>query len=415
MPGRKRTRTEAPAQSATSGGQKRERTQARTPRKSERPPASSGPRSDRRASSSKEDAARAVAELRSQIDTLDDELLEVLNRRAVLVREVGKKKRDGALAMHDPEREQKIYARLEAKLGKTPQAAFPGPSIRPIFREIISACLSLEEQLNVAYFGATGSWTHMAARSTFGLGARYVEAATIPAVFDAVDSGATPYGVVPIENSTEGSVTNTHDSFLETSVMIRGEIVLDVAQCLLGQHDDLGRIERVYSHPQAIAQCREWLAKHLPRAQVVISLSTSSAAREAATDPASAAIASRLAAELTGLLVIREGIQDRKENATRFVVLAKQDAPPTGNDRTSIVFSTRDQRGALRRVLEVFDGEKINLSRIESRPRRGERWQYVFFTDLEGHRLDESITRALARLETKCDMVRVLGSYPRVR
>jgi chorismate mutase/prephenate dehydratase len=361
------------------------------------------------------DAAAAVAELRAQIDTLDDELLEVLNRRAILVREVGKKKRDGSLAMHDPEREQTIYARLEAKLGKMPQAVFPGPSIRPIFREIISACLSLEEQLSVAYFGATGSWTHMAARSAFGLGARYMEAATISAVFDAVDSGSTPYGVVPIENSTEGSVTNTHDSFLETKVVIRGEIVLDVAQCLLGQHDDLGRIERVYSHPQAIAQCREWLAKHLPRAQVIVSLSTSSAAREASTDPASAAIASRLAAELTGLHVIREGIQDRKENATRFVVLAKQDAPPTGKDRTSIAFSTRDQRGALRRVLEVFDEEKINLSRIESRPRRGERWQYVFFTDLEGHRLDESITRALARLETKCDMVRVLGSYPRVR
>lgn len=405
MPKEKRTRTDAPPR-AERGGTR--------PSRSAAPPAPAG-RSERRGSPPAKDGAQELAELRKRIDVLDDELLEVLNRRAILVREVGQKKRDSSRAMHDPEREQKIYARLEAKLSKTPSAVFPGASVRPVFREIISACLSLEEQLSVAYFGATGSWTHMAARSAFGLAARYVEAATIPAVFDAVDSGSVPYGVVPIENSTEGSVTNTHDSFLETSVMIRGEIVLDVAQCLLAQHDDLGRIERVYSHPQAIAQCREWLAKHLPRAQVIVSLSTSSAAREAATDPASAAIASRLAAELTGLLVIREGIQDRKENATRFVVLAKQDAPPTGKDRTSIVFSTRDQRGALRRVLEVFDEEKINLSRIESRPRRGERWQYVFFTDLEGHRLDASITRALARLETKCDMVRVLGSYPRVR
>jgi chorismate mutase/prephenate dehydratase len=241
-----------------------------------------------------------------------------------------------------------------------------------------------------------------------------VEAATIPAVFDAVSQGATMYGVVPFENSTEGGVTFTLDSFLETDVMIRRQVVLDVSQCLVGRHDDLGRIERVYSHPQAIAQCREWLFKHLPRAQLVVSLSTSSAAREAASDDAAAAIASHLAAELAGLTILREAIQDRKENATRFVVLSKTDAPPTGHDRTSLLFSTRDERGALRRALEIFDAEGINLSRIESRPRPGERWQYVFFTDLEGHRLDANVINALARLETKCDMVRVLGSYPRI-
>jgi len=357
----------------------------------------------------------SVNDVRRRIDAIDDELLELLNRRAKLVREVGKKKRDGARAMHDPEREQQIYERLEKKLTKSKGAVFPVASVRSVFREVISACLSLEEHLTVAYFCPQGTFTHMAARHTFGMAARYVESATIPAVFDAVRSGGATYGVVPIENSTEGGVTHTHDSFLETNVMIRAEIVLDVAQCLIGRTEDLGRIERVYSHPQALAQCRDWLSKHLPRAQLVVSLSTSSAAREAAGDEGSAAIASRLAAELNGLTVIREGIQDRVENATRFVVLSKSDAPPTGKDRTSIVFSTRDERGALRRVLEVFDEEKINLSRIESRPRRGERWQYVFFTDLEGHRLDPSITRALARLETKCDMVRVLGSYPKVR
>ena len=357
----------------------------------------------------------SVDDVRRRIDALDDKLLQLLNDRAKLVREVGRKKRDGSQAMHDPEREQQIYARLEKKLSRMKGAVFPVASLRPVFREVVSACLSLEEKITVAYFGPPGTFTHMAARRNFGLSARYVESATIAAVFDAVGTGGATYGVVPIENSTEGGVTHTHDSFLETTVMIRGEIVLDVSQCLIGRHDDLGRIERVYSHPQALAQCREWLAKHLPRAQLVISLSTSSAAREASGDDATAAIASRLAAELNGLIVIREGIQDRDENATRFVVLSKSDAPPTGKDRTSIVFSTRDQRGALRRVLEVFDEEKINLSRIESRPRRGERWQYVFFTDLEGHRLDRSIVTALTRLETTCDMVRVLGSYPRVK
>ena len=355
----------------------------------------------------------SVDDTRRRIDALDDEILRLLNERAKLVEQVGKKKRASARAMHDPEREQQIYDRLEKKLARTKGSVFPSAGIRPVFREIISACLSLEQKLSVAFFGPAGTFTHMAARNAFGMAARYVEAATIPAVFDAVASDTTNYGVVPIENSTEGSVTYTLDSFVATDLMIRAEIVMDIPQCLVARHDDLSKFERVYSHPQALAQCREWIAKHLPRAQVVVSLSTSVAAREAATDDKAAAICSRLAAELAGLMVVREGVQDRKENATRFVVLAKQDAPATGKDRTSLVFSTRDQRGALRRVLEIFDEESINLSRIESRPRRGERWQYVFFTDLEGHRLDTNVTRALARLEAKCDMVRVLGSYPR--
>jgi len=357
----------------------------------------------------------SVDDIRKKIDAVDEELLELLDRRAKLVREVGKKKKDVAKQVYDPEREREIFDRLEKKLERSKKSVFPGAGIRPVFREIISACLSLEEKLSIAYFGPPGTFTHMAAQRAFGMAARYVEAATIPAVFDMVAGGATTYGVAPIENSTEGGVPNTLDSFLETDVMVRGEVVLDVSQCLVGRNDDLGRIQRVYSHPQGLAQCREWLGKHLPRAQLVVSLSTSSAAREAADDDQGAAIASRLAAEFAGLAIIREGIQDRKENATRFVVLGKSDAPPTGDDRTSLLFSTRDERGALRRVLEIFDAEKINLSRIESRPRRGERWQYVFFTDLEGHRTDANVTRALARLETKCDMVRVLGSYPRSR
>lgn len=355
----------------------------------------------------------SVEDLRKRIDSLDEELLKLLNQRAKLVQQVGRRKRDRDQAMHDPEREQQIYERLESKLRKMRGATFPVGGVRSVFREIISACLSLEEKLTVTYFGPPGTFTHMAARSAFGMAARYSEASTIPAVFDAVATGTTMYGVVPIENSTEGGVTYTHDSLLETDVQIRGEVLLDVSQCLVGRHDNLGRIERVYSHPQALAQCRGWLAKHLPRAQLIQSLSTSSAAGEVVGDDAAAAVSSRLAAELNGLVIIRENIQDHRENATRFVVLAKQDAPPTGNDRTSIAFSTRHERGALRRVLEIFDEEKLNLSRIESRPRPRERWQYVFFTDLEGHRLDANVTRALARLEAKCDMVRVLGSYPR--
>jgi chorismate mutase/prephenate dehydratase len=358
--------------------------------------------------------AVSVKDIRKQIDAIDDQLLDLLDKRAKLAVAAGRAKRSDARAMHDPEREQQVVSRLEQQLAKRKAAVFPLSAVRAVFREVMSACLSIEEVLRVAYLGPPGTFTHMAARSTFGLAAKYVEASTIPGVFDAVARKTTQYGVAPIENSTEGGVTFTLDCLVDTNVKIRNEVVLDVAQCLVALQDDIGRVERVYSHPQALAQCREWLAKHLPRAQLVVSLSTSTAARDAAQDERSAAVASRLAAELNGLLVVRDNIQDRKQNATRFVVLAEDDAPPTGADRTSVVFATPHQRGALRRVLEIFDEERINLSRIESRPRRGEMWQYVFFTDFEGHRLDTNVTRAIARLETKCNMVKVLGSYPRV-
>jgi chorismate mutase / prephenate dehydratase len=357
----------------------------------------------------------SVDDVRQRIDAIDDKLLDLLDERAKLAREAGRAKRQDARAMHDPEREGAVLERAEARLASRPDPVFPASGVRSVFREIMSACLSVEEVISVSYLGPPGTFTHMAAHGAFGLAARYVESTTILGVFDAVARGATNYGVVPIENSTEGGVTFTLDSLADSEVTIRGELVLDVAQCLIARHDDIGRIERVFSHPQALAQCREWLAKHLPRAQLVVTPSTATAARDAARDDASAAVASRLAAELTGLRVIREKIQDRAENATRFVILALDDAPPSGADRTSVVFATPDSQGALRRVLQIFDEEGINLSRIESRPRRGEMWQYVFFTDFEGHRVDLNVTRALARLQAQCHMVKVLGSYPRAK
>lgn len=265
----------------------------------------------------------------------------------------------------------------------------------------------------VAFFGLFGAWTHMAARKIFGPTASYRENATIAHVFEAVGSGATEFGVVPIENSTEGGVNQTVDELLTRDLRIRGEVVLEIAQCLLGRGRDLSGIERVASHPQGLAQCRHWLSEHLPRAEQVASLSTSAAAREASLDPNMAAIASALAAELNGLNVIREGIQDSAQNATRFLVIAREDAPSTGRDKTSLVFSTAHSRGALRQVLEIFDRAGINLSRIESRPAPGRRWEYVFLTDLEGHREDEPVANALRELEQRCSMVRVLGSFPR--
>ncbi len=266
---------------------------------------------------------------------------------------------------------------------------------------------------SVAFFGLFGSWTHMAARRVFGASADYLENPTISRVFEAVATNAAAFGVVPIENSTEGGVNQTVDELIESDLHIRGEVVLEIAQCLMGKARDLSTIARVASHPQGLAQCRRWLAQHLPNAEQVASLSTTAAAREASLDPELAAISSPLAAELNGLNLIRENIQDSAENATRFIVIARADAERSGNDKTSLVFSTAHTRGALRQALEIFDLAGLNLTRIESRPARGRRWEYVFLTDLEGHREDEAVAKALRALTERCSKVRILGSYPR--
>ncbi|HVJ22147.1 MAG TPA: prephenate dehydratase [Polyangiaceae bacterium] len=265
--------------------------------------------------------------------------------------------------------------------------------------------------MRVAYFGPAGTHTHAAARSAFP-DADEVDLPTIAAVIEAVASGSAEAGVVPIENSTEGGVTSTQDSLLQNDVKLKGEIVLEIAQCLGTREQHLSSIRRVYSHPQGLAQCRRWLAQNLPQAELVAAASTSSAARQAATEPGTAAISSALAAKLNGLTVLAE-VQDRAENATRFVIVAREDAAPTGRDKTSLAFTTAHERGALRRALEAFDAEDINLTRIESRPAPGRRWEYVFFTDIEGHRSEPQVTRALERLGAQCSSVKVLGSYPR--
>jgi chorismate mutase/prephenate dehydratase len=269
--------------------------------------------------------------------------------------------------------------------------------------------------VKVAFLGPAGTFTHAAARELFGLAARYSEAGTIDGVFDAVRRGDAAFGVVPIENSTEGSVTRAVDALIDGGVLIRRELVLDVSQCLMSVATGLTEVARVYSHPQALAQCRVWLATNLANAQLVQTPSTSAAAREALADANGAAIGSRLAAELYDLPVLRDKVQDVAENATRFVMLATEDAPRTGRDKTSLAFAVHDARGALLRVLEVFDRNDINLTRIESRPSRQKVWDYVFLADLDGHREDENVRAALAVLDDKCPMLRILGSYPKHR
>lgn len=264
----------------------------------------------------------------------------------------------------------------------------------------------------IAFMGPRGTFSDLAVRARFP-GLPLVEVSTIPAVLDSVERKAAEYGVVPIENSTEGGVSATLAALLESSLSICGELVLDVPLCLAARHFDKSRIERVASHPQPLGQCRRWLARELPHAELVSMSSTTTAAREAARDDRLAAVTSRLGAELYQLALIAENIQDHAHNATRFVIVGQNDATPTGRDKTSVVFSTRHERGALRRALGAFDDEGINLTRIESRPAPDRRWEYVFFTDLEGHRQDPPVARALAALRALCPSVRVLGSYPR--
>lgn len=273
-----------------------------------------------------------------------------------------------------------------------------------------------QPDLPIAFLGPAGTFTHAAARELFGGAARYTEASTIHGVFDDVRRGRAIYGVVPIENSTEGSVTTAVDALIDgDGVVICRELLLEVNHCLMSFATCRTHITRVYSHPQALAQCRAWLATNLPGADLVQAASTAAAAREAAADISAAAIGSRFAAELNDLPVLQEKVQDLAENATRFVQLATEDAPRSGSDKTTVAFAVHDARGALRRVLEVFDDHGINLTRIESRPSRQKAWDYVFLADVEGHRDDDALRTALSILAERCPMLRSLGSYPRHR
>lgn len=264
----------------------------------------------------------------------------------------------------------------------------------------------------VAYMGPPRSFSHAAAVALFGADADFVVTRTIPDAVEAAAEGQADVAVVPIENTIEGGVNATLDALFDSDLSIEREYVLDVELCLLARTADLSQLVRVASHPQPLGQCKQWLRAHLPHAELVVTSSTTAAAEDALRDPHTAAVGSRLAAEL-GLLVVRERIQDHPGNATRFLVVGKKLTSPTGSDKTTLVFSTPHERGALRRVLDVFDREGLNLTRIESRPLPGQQWEYAFFTDLEGHRDDPAVERALDQLRKGGALVRVLGSYPR--
>lgn len=351
-----------------------------------------------------------LSRIRGEIDRTDDELLRLLNHRARFVARVAELKEQLQVPFYVPSRERQIIERLSvANLGP-----FPGDAIRSVFQEIFSACLSLEKTVRVAYLGPEGTFSHMAVKHQFGLSARAIPVKTISGVFEEVERGAADLGVVPVENSTEGVIVPTLDSFVDSELRISSEIMLKISLCLLAREEaDLERIERVYSIPVALAQCRGWLAAHLPRATLVESGSTAEAARSAHGDSTGVAVASEMAAKLYDLRVLRRNIEDLTQNATRFLVLGRQRSEPTGRDKTSLLLTTRDQPGVLYRVLGGFAERGLNMTKIESRPSRRRAWEYIFFVDIDGHERDAAVAAALDAVRPQCEFLKVLGSYPK--
>ncbi len=351
----------------------------------------------------------SLDDIRTQIDSIDRSLLELLSQRADLVHQVGEvKKRDG-LQIYAPEREEALLRRLiDLNQGRLPEK-----SIRAIYREIMSAALALEDDLVIAYLGPEGTWTHQAAIKKFGHSVNYSPQANFADVFDQVARRAADYGVVPIENSTEGAVSHTLDLFVDSPLHICAQILMRIENGLMAAIPR-EKIKTLYSHPQVFGQCRAWIQRNFPDADLVEVSSTTKAA-EIARDQAAqgaAALGGPLAAGLYGLQLLEERIQDRSTNTTRFLVIGEKTCPPTGKDRTSILFAIQDRPGSLVSALQAFDHCQINLSKIESRPSKRKEWEYIFYVDLAGHCEDANVAQALEELNQHCSMVKLLGSYP---
>lgn len=348
-------------------------------------------------------------EVRKKIDLLDGDLLSLLNERAELVHQIGEIKRKDGLQIYAPEREEKLIQGLL----KRNQGRLPEHSIRAIFREIMSAALALEDDIKIAYLGPEGTWTHQAAISKFGASVKYVPQANFRDVFDQVERGKADYGVVPIENSTEGAVNHTLDLFADSPLKICAQILLRIENNLLAAIPR-EQIRTLASHPQVFGQCRNWIHRNFPSAELVEVSSTAAAAgmAEAMGEEGVAALGGELLAELHGLEILESAIQDSATNTTRFLVIRKETCPPTGHDRTSIMFSVRDKPGSLYEALKPFNEFKINMSKIESRPSKRREWEYFFFVDIVGHCKDEALVKALDELSEHCSFVKLLGSYP---
>lgn len=350
----------------------------------------------------------AIKLLRQRIETIDRRILSLLNERAEVAMEVGKVKSEGKIAPYNSKREEEILSSLNSQSS----GPFPKGAISPVFREIISACRSLETELTVVYLGPPATHTHLACIEHFGSSIRALSKESIQEVFEEVERGKMSYGVVPIENSTEGVVHRTLDMFIDSEVKICSEILIRISHDLLSLSGESKDIEKIYSHPQALGQCRQWLRKNLPHLPLIETASTAKAAQMAAEDPKSAAIASSFAAHLYGLRAIESQIEDYLFNYTRFLVLGRQGGERTGRDKTSLLFSVSDSPGSLYGALKPFSKKGIKLTKIESRPIKDRPWEYVFFLDFEGHVTDPHIDEVVSKLKKKVLFLKFLGSYP---
>jgi chorismate mutase/prephenate dehydratase len=360
---------------------------------------------------SEKDINAQLKELRNKIDKIDNEMLKLLNKRAEVVLKVGHIKGRKNEKFYVPTREKQVIERL-IKSNKGP---FPNDALKTIIREIMSASLSLEKPLKIAFLGPKATFTHLACIKHFGLSADMVPKRNITDVFDEVERGKAMLGVIPIENTTEGVVTHTLDMLINSDLKIYSEIMLRVSHYLLNLSGNIKDVKKIYSHPQSIAQCKNWLMKNLPDVPVLDVDSTAHAAQLVCDDSESAAIASEFAGRLYDLKVVEERIEDNINNVTRFLVISKDYADKTGSDKTSIMFSIKDKVGALYETLQCFREYAVNLTKIESRPSKKKAWDYIFFTDIDGHYSDPKIKAALEELKNCTEDMKVLGSYPKGR
>lgn len=349
-----------------------------------------------------------LARLRQEIDSIDRRVLALVSERARHAHRIGEIKQGN---IYRPEREAQVLRRI----GDDNPGPLPDESVQFIFREIMSACLALEQPLSVAYLGPAGTFSESAARKHFGSGPTLVPTATIDEVFRAVEAGTAHYGIVPVENSTEGAVGRTLDMLLTSTQMICGEVNLRIHQNLMSLEADIGKVTRLYSHAQSLAQCHEWINRNLAGVPRVAVASNAEAAQRAAAEPGSAALAGEAAARLYGLNLLATSIEDDPNNTTRFLVIGTHDAGPSGRDKTSLVFTVQNRSGAVYRLLKPLADQGVSMTKFQSRPVRGlaqSGWQYVFYVDIEGHLQDASVSAAIEQIRQEAGSLKVLGSYP---
>ena len=354
---------------------------------------------------------KKLKDLRKRIDEIDEQLQLLISERGAIALEVAKTKKDSGEdnGFYRPEREAQVLRRVIERN----QGPLTDEAMARLFREVMSTCLALEQPMTIAYFGPQGTYTQAAALKHFGQSVNTTPLNAINDVFREVESASAHYGVVPVENSTEGVVNHTLDMFMQSSLKICGEVEVPVHHCLLSTAEEMAGISKIYSHQLSLAQCREWLDNNMPGIERIAVSSNGEAARLAAQEKGVAAIAGSIAADLYGLKILQSNIEDQPDNTTRFLVIGRHDTPPSGNDKTSLLVATLNKPGALSHLLQPFANHGVSMTRIESRPSRVTIWDYVFFIDIDGHVQDEKVKAALKDLEKESSMLKILGSYPK--